>query len=445
MTSPRRSARLSGLKLSPDVDRDVTSVGAGSKHKAQNTDESPKPKRSRNTKDKKEQTLKKSISVAEHEGAPKDTEMKEAAEGSRSRVSANERHVGPRKDSMVKEPAADGEATEEENAGAGVERTDMNGATNKPPVAADATDDKATAPETWPKRGKSPAIKKDPERKAQVPSNIIEKGIIYFFTRGRVNIENPQGVQDLQRTYFVLRPLPKDVKLGQGAIPESGKNRLAVLSKKVFPKSSKDRFLAFVEKGDVSMKVLKEEFFPGTEYESKTAGTRQIPPVSLLGEGVYAITAMGRTSYLTYILTIPHEIGQVQSDIGLRKKDSFIVSIKNPTKKGPTYTQLPKGPEYPKEMLEEFHDLRWVPVHKTEYLNYANTQFLLIGTGGDRLNKTLEPADREKEGDKETPEEELEKLEGEDQIRVEQMDGDAVIFEDLHMDKSKYPDVLTTW
>ena len=325
----------------------------------------------------------------------------------------------------------------EENAD--TEKTDMKGATNKPPSAGDATDDKAITPKTGLQRGNGAAIKTDPQRKAQIPSNIIEKGIIYFFTRSRVNVGDPHGVRHLQRTYFVLRPLPKDAELGQGPIPESDENRLAVLPKKVFPNSSKDRFLAFVEKGGVSMKALKEEFFPGAEYETKTAGTRQTPTVVPLGEGVYAITAMGRTSYLTYILTIPREVGQVQSDIGLREKDSF----KNPTKKGPAYAQLPRGPEYPKEMLEEFHDLRWVPVRKAEYLNYANAQFLLIGNSGDRLNKALEPTD--KEGGKETAEEELEKLEGEDQIRVEHMDDDAAVFEDLHIDKSKYPDVLTTW
>jgi uroporphyrinogen-III synthase len=327
----------------------------------------------------------------------------------------------------VNKPVA---TNKEENANVSIERTDINGATNEPSEAV---------------QGNSPGIERDPERKAQIPRHIIEKGIIYFFIRSRVNVENPQGVQDLQRTYFILRPLSKDAKLGHGPIPESNKNRLAVLPKKVFPKSSKDRFLAFVEKGGVSMKTLKEEFFPGTEYETKTAGTRQTPPVVPLGEGVYVITAMGRTSYLTYILTIPREIGQVQSDIGLQEKDSFIIGVKNPTKKGPTYAQLPRGPEYPKEMLEEFHDLRWIPVHKAEYLNYANAQFLLIGKGGDRLNKALEPNNKDKEDGKETAEEELKKLEGEDLIRVEQMDGDAAIFEDLHIDKRNYPDVLTTW
>lgn len=335
--------------------------------------------------------------------------------------------------------------SDEENADAGAEKADTNGPADKAPEAADAKHDKATAPETGTERENGPAIEKDPEREAKMPSNVVEKGIIYFFTRGRVDVEEPQGIQDLMRTYFVLRPLPKDAKLGQGPIPESDNNRLAVLPKKVLPKSNKDRFLAFVEKGGVSVEVLKEEFFPGAEYETKKVGSRQVPPVTPIGEGVYAITATGRTSHLAYILTIPREIDQVQLDIGLREKGSFIVSVKNPTKKGPTYAQLPQGPEYPIEILEEFGDLRWIPVHNSQYLNYANAQFLLIGEGEDRFSKALEPTDKDRQEGKETAEEELEKLEDEDQIHVEQMDGDAAVFQDLHIDRSEYPDVLTTW
>src|ERR1700743_1264323 len=54
-------------------------------------------------------------------------------------------------------------------------------------------------------------IKSSPSRGTEIPSTIIEKGIVYFLTRGRVNTENPQNVSDLQRSYLVLRPLPRDV------------------------------------------------------------------------------------------------------------------------------------------------------------------------------------------------------------------------------------------
>jgi len=76
MAGLRRSARLSGQSSSPATGGDVTSVGVSSKHKAHDTEESPKLKRSRNAKE-----------------------------------SAGEKHAHPRKDSGAKESAADGEAT----------------------------------------------------------------------------------------------------------------------------------------------------------------------------------------------------------------------------------------------------------------------------------------------------------------------------------------------
>jgi hypothetical protein len=106
MTGARRSARLSGQSPSPDPSCDVTSVHAGSKHKAQDTEESPNIKKGRNTKDKKKQILEESIPDVEHENASKDTEMKEVVKGS-----VDEKHVDPGKDSTLKEPATDSRAT----------------------------------------------------------------------------------------------------------------------------------------------------------------------------------------------------------------------------------------------------------------------------------------------------------------------------------------------
>ena len=64
-----------------------------------------------------------------------------------------------------------------------------------------------------------------------VPSNILEKGIIYFFFRGRVGIDEPEGVDDIRRSYFVLRPVDKDAKLGEGTIGDAGNSRLVAIPK----------------------------------------------------------------------------------------------------------------------------------------------------------------------------------------------------------------------
>lgn len=186
-------------------------------------------------------------------------------------------------------------------------------------------------------------------REEETPSSILEKGIIYFFFRSRVNVEEPRDTNDIARSYIVLRPLPHGAKVGEGPIGDDGNCRLLALPKKLLPLSGKDRFLVFVEKAEASFKELKDDFVSASDYATKTAGTSHTPAATPIGEGVYAITATGRESHLAYILTIPSELGEVQRDIGLRERGSFVTSIKNPEQKGPPNTGLPKGPDYPKE------------------------------------------------------------------------------------------------
>lgn len=188
-----------------------------------------------------------------------------------------------------------------------------------------------------------------PSEEPNVPSNILEKGIIYFFMRGRVNIEEPESVQDIARSYILLRPIAKDARLGEGPLADVGNTRLLALPKKTLPVSGKDRFMVFVEKSGASYDEIKKEFLAASEYETKTAGTRRTPAATPVGEGVYAITSTGRDSHLAYLLTLPEKLDEVQEELGLKKEGSFIISTKNPQHSGPANTQLPDGPGFPKE------------------------------------------------------------------------------------------------
>ena len=192
------------------------------------------------------------------------------------------------------------------------------------------------------------AVEKSPEREQSTPSSILEKGIIYFFFRGRVNIDEPSDVDDIARSYIVLRPLPHGAKLGDGPIGDAGNNRLLALPKKVLPVSPKDRFMVFVEKPSASMEEIKNAL-ASSDYMTKTAGARHTPAAAPIGEGVYAITTTGRESHIVYMLTIPSELSEVQHDVGLKERGSFVTSVKNPKYPGPANTNLPKGPDFPQE------------------------------------------------------------------------------------------------
>ena len=111
-------------------------------------------------------------------------------------------------------------------------------------------------------------------------------------------------------------------------------------------------------------------------------------------------------------------------------------------------------------------------------LGYDNTQFLLIGHKEGALEKATVPQPEDEENRKEAPKEEMEKLEHEDDLRIEHLKGqsqstspyflhaivvpngplfppgsietngaagDDSVFVDLGLDSKEYPKLQTTW
>jgi hypothetical protein len=231
----------------------------------------------------------------------------------------------------------------------------------KPPAAEAEGDINATAFKLWltaPGAEEKPKIdsvesgvRRSQEREDVVSSNVIEKGIIYFFYRPRVNVQEAHGVGEVARSFVVLRPTPRGAILdhAQGPMEAGSACRLLVLPKKKFPTSAKERDMGFVEKAGKSMKELDESFVAGGTYETSTRGERTVQEAKPYAEGVYAIISEMRSSHLVYILTVPEEIGDIQKDFGLRDRGSWIVQSKNPKYPGPPYARLPKEPEYPEQ------------------------------------------------------------------------------------------------
>ncbi|KAL7770947.1 hypothetical protein CFE70_000887 [Pyrenophora teres f. teres 0-1] len=409
MAGTRSSTRTSGSNSSPAKN----GTAAGTKRK-QEVETSPKRDR---------KATKKQTTIEESMGKEEDSEMRDASDGGSDTKQIEE------SEEKVDEDLIDSDDEKALTTGddAIATTTDSEKKEDKPDDAAktnkssqDKQDDKndGTAKESTAED--EGAVEESSQRAKQVPSNILEKGVIYFFTRNRVGIEESESVGDLQRTFFVLRPMPTGAKLGDGTLADNSNNRLFALPKKVFPKSHNDRFMAFVEKANTTIKELKESFFGANEYETKTQGSRRTEPVAPVAEGVYAITRTeDRTCHLVYSTTIPSELGEVQEDLGIKDQGSFIMSVKNPERSGPAQAQLPQKPNFPKEFIEEFRGLAWVEV-KPKYLDYEYCQILLIG---EKMESGVEPTTKDQKHDKETPLEEIEKLEHEDELRVEHLHG----------------------
>ncbi|KAL2875619.1 hypothetical protein SGCOL_009238 [Colletotrichum sp. CLE4] len=279
--------------------------------------------------------------------------------------------------------------------------------------------------------------------KDKIPSTILEKGIIYFFFRARVNTDGAEEVDDIARSYMILRPLARDSKLGDGPIGDAGNTRLLALPKKVFPETDRDKFMVFVEKAGASFAELKEQFLSGADNQTKS-GVSHAPAATPAGEGVYVITNTGSDSHLAYMLTLPSDLGEVQKELGLKEKGSFILSTKNPYKKGPANASLDQTPDFPESIKDDFRDLRWTNT-KPEHLDYPYAQFLFIGQSG--IENAVEPKSKDVKAGKENPEDVLQEIGDEDEKRMKHLSGDdsASIFADLQARVKDYPKLQTTF
>ncbi|KAH8661522.1 hypothetical protein BGZ60DRAFT_566194 [Tricladium varicosporioides] len=288
------------------------------------------------------------------------------------------------------------------------------------------------------------SVIEDSTRSAAIPSSILEKGIIYFFFRGRVGIQDPQGIEDVARSYIVLRPLPLGAKIGEGPMQDDGNARLLALPKKMLPKSRQDRFLMFVEKTGMSIDEVREQF-AGNEYATKTAGTSNTPAATPSAEGIYAITSTGRESHLAYHITVPQDIGEVQKELGINSKGSFVLSTKNPEAPGPANATFSNPAKYPEEVQKKFRGLRWMPT-EPGHLEYESTQFLVIGDGINGFGGAVEEMSKDKKDrNKEKPVDEVEKLGEEDHARVDGLEENDPVFADLGLSSKEYPHLRTTW
>ncbi|KAL4921807.1 esterase-like activity of phytase-domain-containing protein [Aspergillus aurantiobrunneus] len=395
-TSSRHAARKAkeAMAAAPDIKRRES---VGTKRKG-STEKAPGPKREK-----------------------RDTEKAEKAEKEEPQRASGRVGVGDKQVAQPEEkPAERPELKHEEQPRVKSEETadeDIKKPQKKGEERTEKADEKPSGASI---NGTEAGMKKSEEREEIVPSNILEKGLIYFFYRGRVNVNEPHGIQDVARSFFVLRPSPLGAAIDreQGAVNTGAKYRLMMLPKKKYPRFGKEREMGFVEKAGTSIKQLQESFIAGDTYETSTRGTREIPEARPYAEGVYAITSTKRATHIVYHITLPEKPGEIQEDFGLSERGSWLVQSKNPKFPGPPSARLPKEPEFPESVQEKFKDLRWIPA-EPELLDYPNAQFLMVGSAIGDLGKaaTAEPGDKRPE--EEQPGEEVIKMEDENEDRIE--------------------------
>jgi hypothetical protein len=171
--------------------------------------------------------------------------------------------------------------------------------------------------------------------------------------------------------------------------------------------------------------------------------TSHIPSAAPFAEGVYAITTTGRETHLAYEITAP-KIGELQKDLGINEKGSYVVSVKNPKFPGPANANIAPA-QYPEKIQAKFRDLRWSPL-EPEMLDYEHTQVLIIGEGMGVLGRAVEELSKDQKDDsKEKPEQELDHLEEEDHERVYHLTEHDPVFADLGLSAKEYSKMKSTW
>lgn len=197
---------------------------------------------------------------------------------------------------------------------------------------------------------------------------ILEQGNIYFVYRPRVQEQNPESLEDVQRLLMVLAPegrkLFRSVIIGRKRLPDVGEH---------------ERNWGFVEAITDSGKAI-EEGLRRDEYETKTRGERVRPAARPAGEGVYAVLRDEGGLRLAYALELPDQPGPVQKALNIAPEASFVISIANPERSSPPEAGLrdEDQPVYPKKLQEEFRGRRFAD-QPLKLLDYEGAEIVFVG------------------------------------------------------------------
>lgn len=213
-------------------------------------------------------------------------------------------------------------------------------------------------------------------------SKIIEQGDIFFFYRPKVDTEEVEDLGDVQRFYMITAP------------DDNTKYRLFLIGQKQLPEivegksTSEEKNWALNILTTSNPKDIQKELMPA-EYTTQTRGKRRLAAAVPAGEGKYVIVKHDNHTELAYVLELPETPGPTQREFEIKKEASYIISVKNPDVKVPGFVASEKNPEYPNTLKEKFVDKRWINVEEPDFLNYENTQLLLIGARKKNVEEEL--------------------------------------------------------
>jgi hypothetical protein len=222
---------------------------------------------------------------------------------------------------------------------------------------------------------------------------VLEEGEIGLFYRPRVETEHVRSLSDVQRLLIVLAPRHRDT------------HRLLSIGRKRLPDPSergRERFWGVVGRVGAASEAIAPEL-EAHDYPTRTRGWRHQPEARLAGEGTYRLLRHGSHTHLTYALTGPQELGQMQEDLRIQPEASYVLTVKNPARRADPEARADDAGAWsaahhdaevtlPPDLMARFRGRRYAEADPPDLLDHAGIEFILIAASDDVESELGVPA-----------------------------------------------------
>jgi hypothetical protein len=211
----------------------------------------------------------------------------------------------------------------------------------------------------------------------------IEEGTITFYYRPRVEEQQADELDDIQRLVIVFSP--------EGTAFERG----IAIGRKRLPRSSRrDRFWGFVDL--VLTRYDMNAALGAQVYGTKTRGLRHLPAAKAFATGTYDITTHGSHAHLRWQLDTVDAEDPIARELDIEDEADYIVTIANPDPVAWGMLEMPNlqadlfddlelhvtiPSPFPPALQQRFRNRRFVQLDTTEWLDHPGAEVVFVGAG----------------------------------------------------------------
>jgi len=214
-------------------------------------------------------------------------------------------------------------------------------------------------------------------------ASTLEQGSITFLYRPRVEEQEPDELDDVQRLILLLSP--------EGSAFERA---IAIGRKRLPGSASRDRFWGFVDL--VLTPYDMQAALDAQVYGTKTRGLRHLPAARAFASGSYDIAMHGDHSHLRWRVEELSNDDPVAKDVELEDEADYILTIANPDPIAWGLLQTPSlqadlfddlelhvtiPNPFPPGLQQRFRDRRFTQLDATDWLDHPGAEVVFIGAG----------------------------------------------------------------